>query len=309
MGLSFAATGRSSGPRRTREASSASRYGVYTSVADLVAMHAAARGSGSLQRHPVEGLLPSRLRRDDDRAVEWSGLSRSTLAAERASADEAARPALIVVDQRLNMFCGSRRSMKSVAAAEAAALCAWRTLDRRAAVGGVVFGDAIIEMVEPDRGGSAPMRLIEAIASQNASLRAHSSQPRAPSQLDAALRAAAGLARQDHLVVVVSDFHGRGPRTREILIRLAARNDVLAILVYDPYLLDLPKTGDIVVSGGELQVDLDFGGGRIRRSLFEFAETCGKEILAFEREIGVPVLALSAAEETAPQLRGLLDRR
>ena len=312
MGVSFAAIG-SMGPRRIREASSASRYAVYTSVADLVAMHAVARDFAAPPRQPVQGLLSARragqFRGDDEAgAMDWPRTPGADRSARRVRGADRARPALIVVDQRLNMFFGSRRSMKSVAAAEAAALCAWRILDGGAPVGGVVFNDALIETLEPDCSIGAAMRLIEAIASQNAELSADSTHPRAPGQLDAALKAAASLAAQNHLIVVISDFHGHGPRTRELLINLAARNDVLAIQVYDPFLIDLPKTGAIIVTGGELQIDLDFGGGRIRRSLYEFAEAPGKEILAFERELGVPVLPLSAAEETAPQIRRLLDR-
>jgi uncharacterized protein (DUF58 family) len=317
MGLSFAAMGRSTGPRRTREASSSSRYAVYTSVADLVAMHAAARDLGPPPRQPVQGLLSARragqFRGDDEAgAMDWPRTPGADRSARRVRGADQERPALIVVDQRLDMFFGSRRSMKSVAAAEAAALCAWRLLDGGAPVGGVVFNDATIETARPDCSIGAAMRLIEAIASQNAELSADSTHPRAPGQLDAALKAAASLAAQDHLqdhlIIVISDFHGHGPRTRELLINLAARNDVLAIQVYDPFLIDLPKTGAIIITGGELQIDLDFGGGRIRRSLYEFAEAPGKEFLAFEREIGVPVLPLSAAEETAPQIRRLLDR-
>jgi hypothetical protein len=310
MGLSFAATGRLSGPHRIREACSASRSSVYTSVADLLALRAAARTFSPAPRHLVESLLSAgRLRDETGPAGEWPEPARAAHSVESARPGDRERPALFIVDQRRNMFFGSRRSMKSVAAAEAAALCAWRALDRRSAVGGVVFNDATIETLEPDCSAAAAIRFIETISAQNAALRACSTKPCAPSQLDAALKAAAGLAPRNHLVVVVSDFHGHGRRTRELLIRLAARNDVLAILVYDPFLLDLPAGGDIIISGGEVQVDFDFGGGRIRRSLFEFAEARGKAILAFEREIGVPVLALSAAEETAPQMRRLLDRR
>lgn len=315
MGLSYAAMGRFAGPRRIREASSASRYAVYTSVADLVAMHAAARDFDPAPRQPVQGLLSARQPGKAPRGSEAgasSGLSTPPgwrQAAGRARDRE--RPALFVVDQRLGMFFGSRRSMKSVAAAEAAAFCAWRILDHGDPVGGVVFNDALIETAPPACNIGAAMRLIEAIAAQNAELRAHSTQTCAPAQLDSALEAASiGVQGplQDHLVVVISDFHGHGPRTRELLIRLAARNDVLAIQVYDPFLVDMPKTGAIIVTGGELQIDLDFGDGRIRRSLYEFAEAPGKEMLAFERALGVPVLPLSAAEETAPQIRRLLER-
>lgn len=328
MGLSYAAVGRLSAPRRTREASSASRHGIYTSTADLVALHFAARDFGFSPRHPVESLhsggqpsLPN------DRVSEAliSSLARGKGIGERRvgararqafgppGLEEKIRPALIVVDQRRNMFFGSRRSMKSVAAAEAAALCVWGVLDHGAPIGGVVFNDALIERVQPNCSSTAAMRLIEAMATQNAELRADSTQARKPSKLDAAIEAAARLATQDHLIqdhliVVISDFEGHGPRTRESLIRLAAKNEVLAVLVYDPFLLDLPGTGDIIVSRGELQIDMEFGGGRIRRSLFDYADAGAQEILAFERDIGAPVLPLSAAEETAPQMRRWFDQ-
>ena len=313
MGLSYAAMGRSTGPRRVREACSASRHGVYTSVADLVAMHAVARDFASAPRQPMRGLLSTRRTGrnsiDDDAGME---LLLPRQHATRPRAGDSDRPTLLVVDQRLGMFYGARRSMKSVAAAEAAAFCAWRVLDGGGAVGGIVFNDAAIETVASAASIDAAMRLIETIAAQNAELSADAAHARAPTQLDAALKAVAGLGGeaplQDHLVVVISDFQGHGPRTRERLIRLAARNDVLAVQVYDPFVIDLPKAGAIIVSGGELQIDLDFGDGRIRRSLYEFAEAPRKERLAFERELGVRVLPLSAAQETAPQLTRLLDR-
>lgn len=311
MGLSFAALGRPPGPRRTREASSASRYPVYTSLADLVAMHAAARDFGAPPRQPMHGVLSGRRKgeaRDDDAVGRAAAQGASPRRGGSALADDKERATLIVVDQRLDMFYGSRRSMKSVAAAEAAAFCAWRIVDGGDPVGGIVFNDARIEEVEPDGGPAPAMRLIEAVAAQNAGLRAGSTQARAPGQLDAALEAAAALALQDQRIIVISDFHGHGPRTRNLLMTLARRNEVFGILVYDPFLVDLPKAGAIIVTGGELQIDLDFGDGRIRRSLYEFAEAPGKELLAFERELGVPVLPLSAAEETAPQLRRLLDQ-
>ena len=311
MGLSYAAMGRWPGRHRTREASAA-RHGVYTSTADLVALHSVAREVSFSPRRPLQSLLFSALQPHEPISVDDSEAADRTIGPQarplgRGGHDEKVRPALIIVDQRLSMFFGLRRSMKSVAAAEAAALCVWRAVDHGGLVGGAVFNNSSIALFEPQRGGPAAMRLIEAMASQNAELRADSTQARAPSQLDAALVAAAAKTTHDHLIVVISDFYGHGPRTREHLIRLSGRNDVAAVLVYDPFLLDLPTSGDIIFSRGELQIDTEFGAGRIRRSLFDYADAHSREILAFEREIGIPVLPLSAAEEAAPQMRRLLD--
>jgi hypothetical protein len=163
-----------------------------------------------------------------------------------------------------------------------------------------------VEWVNPNRG--AVVRLLETVAARNAELRADSAARPAPGQLDAALDAAARVATHDYLVVVASDFDGAGDRTRDLLLRIATHNDVLAILVYDPFLLELPASGELVVSDGEVQVELGLGRGRTRQGIAEFADTRGKRILGWQREIGVPVLPLSAAEETAPQIRKLLGR-
>ncbi|ACK52126.1 protein of unknown function DUF58 [Methylocella silvestris BL2] len=323
MAVSYAAIGRSSGPRRVRETSSSSRFGRYISVADLVALHAAARDIGFLSRQRTQSVLSSRRHRGSN-LPPTSGVFGPLMSGDlsgadhrrrfgRSAADVTAydetppRPIFIVVDQRQCMFYGSRRSLKSVAAAEAAALCIWRALDDGAPIGGVVFNDAIIEAVEPSTGSSAAMAIIKAIAGQNAELRARPAQPRAPSQLEKALRSERLEQASGSLIVVISDFQGHGAHTRAALQKLAEANEVVAVCAYDPYLLDLPKTGEIIVTGGEVQIDLEFGQGRIRRRLFDYADAQAQGLLTIEREIGVPVLSLSAAEDTSLQMRRLLD--
>lgn len=319
---------RDAGAARSGDASSSTTVpGVYVRTADLVALEHAARGFSFLHRQPAHSLLAGRhgsrvrgrglafeelrqyLPGDDVRAMDWRVTARTSKPVVRVYSEEKDRPMLLVVDQRLNMFFGSRRAMKSVAAAETAALAAWRALAQGDRVGGLVFDDAHIDELRPQRSRTAVIRLLETIAARNGALRTDSPLPPAPAQLDVALGAAARLAVHDHLVVIASDFAGHGATTRELLLRLAARNDVLAVLVYDPFLTDLPASGDLVVSDGALQVELPLGAQRTRRDIAEFAHGYGREILAWEREIGVPVLPLSAAEETAPQIRRLLGQR
>jgi hypothetical protein len=77
--------------------------------------------------------------------------------------------------------------------------------------------------------------------------------------LNAALQHALQLARHDYLVIVISDFSGNDAQTRDLMLELRRRNDMLSVLVYDPFLLNLPDSGHLVVSDGELQVELGFG--------------------------------------------------
>lgn len=323
MGLSLAALHRTKGIRPPRWTRHDGPSGVYATVAELAALKHAARDFSFLPRQPIHSLLSGRhgsrvrgrglafeeLRQyfpgDDIRTMDWRVTARTGKPFVRVYAEEKDRPALFLVDQRINMFFGTRRAMKSVAAAEVVALGAWRVLAQDDRVGGFVFNDERVDEVKPHRSSAAVMRLLETLAKQNALLRADSPAQRNHAQLDAVLETAAKVADHDHLIVIASDFDGHGPRTRDLLLRLAAHNDVLAVLVYDPFLLELPSSLELVVSDGELQVELRHGA---RKSILDYAHGYGKTILAWEREIGVPVLPLSAAKDTAQQIRRLLGQ-
>ena len=64
--------------------------------------------------------------------------------------------------------------------------------------------------------------------------------------------------------------------------------------------------GKPFVTDGHLQVEVKVGASETRQSIAEFAKGYGQAILAWRQEIGIPVLPLSAAEETAAQIRRFL---
>jgi len=79
--------------------------------------------------------------------------------------------------------------------------------------------------------------------------------------------------------------------------------------VTDPIADNLPRGLDIIVSDGELQAQVTFGSEQTRASLQEFASTRLKSLLALTRKYGIPVLPLSAATETLPQILELMGAR
>ena len=303
-----------------------STQGVHISTDQLVALEARARDLSFVQKsrshQQLAGRMQSSMRGrgltfeelrdylpgDDIRSIDWRVTARTNKPVVRVYSEEKERPALIVVDQRINMFFGSRRSMKSVTAAETAMLCAWRILGSGDRVGGFVFNDTDIDEVRPHRSREAVITLAGKIAAQNGSLEAGFSGKPSPESLDTVLRRVAAIAHHDHLVVVISDFDGHSATTRDTLLRLADRNDIICILVYDPFLLDLPISGDIVVSGGGLQAELPLRRAAVRQAIGAFARDRGRELRDWQRQLGLPMLPVSAAEDTAPQLRRLLQQ-
>ena len=69
---------------------------------------------------------------------------------------------------------------------------------------------------------------------------------------------------------------------------------------------DLPEKGRAVVSGGELQLQLDVGRPGERAALLSVASRRIKPVLGWTRQLGIPVLPLSTAEDAAAQIARLL---
>jgi hypothetical protein len=150
--------------------------------------------------------------------------------------------------------------MKSVAAAEVAALAAWRVTtlgpDRRAGFS----DDEILEFL-PGARWPAVMRILNGIVTLSGRLKADPSTAPSPGALNEALQRATRLAGHDWLVCLVTDASGADPESRRLVTRL---NDVIAVLIYDPLEANLPDIGRAVVARGEAQIEVDTGRRDLR---------------------------------------------
>ena len=298
--------------------------GVYIDLDDLIALEYRGRKVSFLPRQPVHSLLSgrfaSRMRGrglnfeeirdyrsgDDVRSIDWKVTARLQKPHVRVFNEERDRQALLVVDQRLSMFFGSRLAMKSVTAAEAAAIGAWRVLGVGDRVGAIVFNDRDLVEIKARRSRATVLQILNAVVAQNRALGVGRGLASAPSMLNTALEHATRRALHDAAVIVISDFDGADDATRKMIGAMTRHNNVVALLVHDPLQSDLPASASMTVTDGELQIELEVGRASVRKSLEQATEARLKGVFAWTRELGVPVLPLSAAEETAPQLRRLL---
>lgn len=301
--------------------------GVYVTLGELVRLQYRARGFGFLPRQPVHSLLTGRhasrmrgrglnfeeirayLPGDDVRSIDWKVTARKGETHVRVYTEERDRPAFLVVDQRISMFFGTRVNMKSVTAAELAAAAAWRVFDQGDRVGAVVFDDAASTEVRPHRSQETVHRILRAVVDKNRALRAETDVRREPGMLNRVLEAVGKFAAHDYLVVIISDFDGADEETRRLVSRLAQHNDVLAVPIYDPIATEVPKAARLVVSDGELQVELDTGRGAVRERLAQFTDKRLGAIIAWQTELGVPVLPITTDQDALEQIRLLLGVR
>ncbi len=242
---------------------------------------------------------------DDARLIDWKVTARLRRPFLRLFAEERDRPVLLLVDQRMNQFFGSRHALKSVIAAEAAALLGWAALERQERVGAILFDDAGSCDLRPARGTRAFLHLLGELVRYNQALRADRPGD-APQQLNAVLEQARALAGKGHLLILLSDFYGLNAQTREHLAQLRRHNDLLIGWTHDPLLADHLPGGELVASDGRLQLALDLDLPALRQGLQRLREERQGEILGWPQSLGIPVLPLSSAEPAAPQLRRLL---
>ena len=263
------------------------------------------RGRG-LDFEEIRAYVPG----DDLRTVDWKVTLRTGRPQVRAYTEERDHPMLMIVDQSMSMYFGSIRAMKSVIAAELAALMAWSVVNASDRIGAIVFDDTNITSMRPQRSRNHVHAILGAIAKANATLQAETDISINPLQLDKALETALALNTHDHMICVISDFAGANERTRQLLRSLTAKNDVVAAMIYDPTALDVKSGGHIVVTGGDLQIEIDMGEhSHMRSSLHEHFQERQEAIHAMLKRSGVPLMMFDTARDTVDQLRQMLGHQ
>lgn len=294
---------------------------IYATLSHLRGLQGAARGLDFLPKQPSASVLngrhASRLRGrglnfeemrnylpgDDIRSIDWKATARTGTPHVRVFTEERDRPALLVVDQRMSMFYGSQLNMKSVTAAEAAAIAAFRILDVGDRVGGIVFDDDNQVEFKPKRSAATTYAFLEAIAEFNQGLHADRPAATTPGSLNNVLKSVSRIAHHDHLVIILSDFDGIDDNTHRHLSNITIHNDLVLGLVYDPSARAAQSAGNAILGDGDLQAEIDMRKEDLVEAVTSFSAKRLDRIMRWQQEINLSVLPISAAEETLPQIR------
>lgn len=308
-------------PIKRKYPAPATARGVYAERDELMRLRYKASGFSFLPRQPIHSVLSGRhasrlrgrglnfeelrgyVRGDDPRHVDWKVTARTGKPHVRVYTEEKDRTVWLLVDQRMNMFFGSRRRMKSVVAAEAAAVAAWRVLAQGDRVGALVFDDREIRVIEPLRSEQRVTRILDCVIEKNHALNARSCILPNPEMFNQALRRACELVRHDSLVCLVSDAAGIDRETTRWVTRLTAHNDVLFAFIYDPLERALPDAGRLTFTDGQTQVEVDTAEHKLREAYQADFERRLQRMSATSRRHSIPLLAVHTAAPVLDQLR------
>jgi len=300
---------------------------IYASLKQLVALQHQASGFSFLPRQPVHSILSgrhsSRLRGrglnfeelrhyragDDIRTMDWKVTNRTRKPHVRVYTEEKERPVLLLVDQRISMFFGSQFKMKSVIAAELAALAAWRVLSVGDRVGALIFNDTQIIETRPHRSRKTVMQILHKLLTLNHALKAEYPDAQNNAQLNLALKETERLSGHDYLIVIISDMSGWNAETVKRIKRLARHNDVMASLVYDPLEQTLPESSQLVLSDGDMQIQVDAGKAGLKAQFTEHFESSVEQLQNELNKHGIPVIPMNTSEPVLNQVRKAIGDR
>jgi len=165
-----------------------------------------------------------------------------------------------------------------------------------------VFGDTDLVHVKAHRSRNRLHQIFGEIVRLNQRLSSAHAPVSSRGQLNKALQQVLRVAVHDCLVCVISDFAGANDETLRLLREIAIHNDVIGALVFDPAAEKLSPQGQVVVSQGELQIELDLAAGTVHEPLSSLFSTRLANVAELLRRTGAPLLAFDTAEGTLRQL-------
>ena len=236
------------------------------------------RGSG-LDFHGLRPYVDG----DDARHIDWNVTARLDEPQVREFTEDRELTTWLVLDRSASMVVGGPARGKQDVLTEIALVLA-RVLGRNGnRVGAVLYDASTARLVPPGTGRDQALRIGRELGRDS---QHHDS---ATTDLAQMLESVTALARRS-LVVVISDFIGTGEWQRP-LVRLAHRNEVVAIRVSDAVDDALPEVGLIVVQDAETgeQLIVDSGDPSFRARFRAGVEEREAGLRAGMRRAGVPL--------------------
>lgn len=299
---------------------SASTTGVYVSLEELVRLGLSAKGFSFLPRQPIHSILSgrhaSRLRGrgmdfselkpycqgDDTHNIDWKATRRTGKSYVRIYNEERDRRVWVVVSQQSSLFFGSAHQLKSVSAAHAAALAMYRVLAVGDRVGAVVFNDTDMSIFKPQKSQQNVMRILEEIVLQNNQLKAETSVAN-PGQFGEALKRLVSLAKHDDLIVLIGDGLGVDEQAMQLITQLAAHNDILSMMIYDPLEKALPEKGFMLFTDSQQFVDINTSDLQFQQRYAALFTERSSTLEKSARQRAIPLMKISTHYPVLDQVR------
>lgn len=262
---------------------------------------------------------------DDIRSMDWRVTARAGKPHTKLYQEERERPIVLLIDLNPGMFFGSKKVLKSVLAAQTAALLGWSAANRGDRIGALIINaptnNALTQSssrtttnqghkeLPPKMGKRGALQLISELVKQTDPRQAFNrSTIDAPnsagktskgSNLNEELKRLIRIARPGSLLFIISDFYEIDEETSKHLLRLSRHNDLMAIQIVDPLELQAPPAGRYGVTDGKQSGVLNTRSKKGKTSYNDFFSKHHLALSDLMKKRGIPLIQISTSDNPA----------
>lgn len=183
---------------------------------------------------------------DDVRDIDWRVTARKQTPYTRLYAEEKDREIYVLLDLSSYMAFGTRKELKSVAAAKIAGLLAWLAVDNKDRFGALIYDGKEYYRYKPQNSQAGVMAIFKKI-----SLVSQEILRRVGNEDSGNFAKAIKILQQDiksrATVFIISDFHQFEDDLKKAIVGLAKKSKVYMVNVFDALEENAPKEGEYMV--------------------------------------------------------------
>ncbi|MFT4563735.1 MAG: hypothetical protein ACI9BW_003493 [Gammaproteobacteria bacterium] len=243
---------------------------------------------------------------DDIRRLDWRVTARTGKPHTKVFREERERPVHICCDFSPSMLFATQGVFKSVIAARAAALIAWKAQQSGDRVGGLVFDADAHHELPPERGKPGVIRLLKNLVDA-AALPENFDQQANTGGLSKAIARLKRIAKPGSLIFILSDFREFDSTCESDLVHISRHNDLTCLFVYDPFEAALPSASSKGrVTNGQTDIEIAFSDLDSTQRYAENFTARNEQIVKLCRDNRILFGQLATNDEPLPILQRVL---
>ena len=249
---------------------------------------------------------------DDIRAMDWKVTQRTGKPHIKVFTEERERNVYLAIDQRMTMFFGSSNKMKSVIAAELAALIAWQISDSGDRIGAVIYNDQQTKVIPAKRGKQHVVTLLSEVLKKNHELSIDKSAQVNANDSESFNKMLATLNKvssHNGLIILIGDGHGFNDKSTDFIKQLRQHNEVIACHVFDPLEQTLPEMSQMIVSDGVQQIQFSSDNKHVQKSYQDEITRQLESYVNAAKKYRIPLIEIDTITPVEQQLRKALGHK
>jgi uncharacterized protein (DUF58 family) len=307
--------------------------GIYTDINELRRLKYLAKGFSFTPNQPANSVLSgknaSKLRGrglnfeelrhyrpgDDIRSMDWKVTQRTGKPHIKVFTEERERNVFLAIDQRMTMFFGSLNKMKSVIAAELAALISWQISDSGDRIGAVIYNDRQTKVIPAKRGKQHVVNLLSEVIKKNHELSLETSIDKDSQHktddsesYNNMLATLNKVSSHNGLIILIGDGHGFNDKSTNFVKKLRQHNEVIACHISDPLEQNLPKMSQMIVSDGLQQIQFSSNNSNVQKNYQDEITRQLESYVKAAKKYRIPLIEIDTLTPVEQQLRKALGR-